>query len=115
MESSAAKVKRIQRIIRYDVLGSILTFKEIAEIENISECSVRRFCTVYKIKVQRAPYTVSDKVLKARRKRITKVKKSLEQRRRREKALNDLQREQSRIQSMKELAANNILCHRWVS
>ena len=114
MEKSAAKIERIKRAIRFEVLGTILTQREIAELEGISIHAVRRFKTRYNIEIKRQPYRVSEKVYEARRKRVKKLKEIYAENRRQQKMGMD-EKERQRIANMKNLAANDILCQRWIS
>ena len=104
--------KKQQRLARYEKLGETMTTKEIAEHEGLSISSVKNYCRYHGIKVKKKPYTVSEKVLTARRKR-RKLKENKDgthiilQRMKKEHV-------EQRKQEFKELAQDNILCQQWV-
>ena len=112
--------QRAERIARYEKLGKSFTFEEIGELEGLSASAVKRFCNVYGITVKRKKYVVTKEVMAARKaaglKRRKNSKESAQYRKdtAKLKKLSSKVSEEQRIMQHKQIAASNIVCHRWI-
>ncbi len=85
-------------------LGEEYTTEEIAKMIGKNQLTLKNYCSRHKIKTRRKPYTVTQKVLDARRARTKKNQYD-----------NDVPEntEENRIDAHKKIAENNILCAKW--
>ena len=101
-----------KRLARYIELGKTMSRREIAEREGVSVQAVISFCRRHGVSTLKGKYTITDKVIAARERRISDKQGSKET----QKILNNTKIDtvEQRKQEFKAFAQDNVLCQQWV-